>query len=124
MESQNQEKNLSKNLSQKEPDLLEIEKDLVSVLRLVYERVQWHKIAHSFDHQSDLFSHDLLQACSEDSVPEFLHRLCYSLGVQSIPSSPETVDAIRRLNAQRKEVLRYVYHNATFLVILVEDSRR
>lgn len=53
----------------------------------------------------DVFSHKIKAAAHQPTIPRFVDRLAYSLGVQS-PTDTVTAELIRRLDAQRSEVLK------------------
>ncbi len=80
------------------------EKDLAVLLKSVADRANWCRIGRRSD-WLDVFSHKIKAAAHQPSIPRFVDRLCYSLGVQS-PTDAVTAELIRRLDSQGTEVLK------------------
>lgn len=80
------------------------EKDLAVLLKSVADRANWSCIGRRSDWM-DVFSHKIKAAAHQPSVPRFVDRLCYSLGVQS-PTDAVSAELIRRLDSQGADVLK------------------
>ena len=91
----------------------EIEKDLAMLLRLVYDKANWKRIGRNSD-PMDVFSHKIKAASHQESIPRFLDKLCYSLGVQSVEVP---VDLVRRLDVQRGAVLKALRKETIFYML-------
>ncbi len=107
-------KNMSKNeLSE------ETERDVALLLKAVRDRANWKTIGRN-SYPDDVFSHKIKAAAYESSIPRFLDKLCYSLGVQSA-SVP--VDLIKRLDGNAKAVLRALAKETVYYVCLVREVK-
>lgn len=91
----------------------EVERDLAMLLRLVYDRANWKRIGRNSD-SLDVYSHKLKAASHQESIPRFLDKLCYSLGVQSVEVPTEL---IKRLDAQRNAVLKALRKETIFYML-------
>lgn len=80
------------------------EEDLAVLLKSVADRANWSRIGRKSDWM-DVFSHKIKAAAHQPSIPRFMDRLCYSLGVQS-PTDTVNAELIRRLDTQGPEVLK------------------
>lgn len=79
----------------------ETEKDILTLLRLVYDRANWKRIGRNSD-KYDVFSHKIKAASHQQNIKRFLNKLAYSLGVQSVQVPP---DLIKRLETEQTKVL-------------------
>ncbi len=90
----------------------ETEKNLVLLLKMVYDRANWKRIGKN-SYTLDVFSHKIKAASHQPSMTTFMERLCYSLGVQSIDINPGLVKKLNEesnivLKALRKETIYYM----------------
>jgi hypothetical protein len=91
----------------------EVERDLATLLRLVYDKANWKRIGRNSD-PMDVFSHKIKAASHQESLPRFLDKLCYSLGVQSVEVP---VELVRRLDANRGVVLKALRKETIFYML-------
>lgn len=90
----------------------EQEKNLTSLLKMVYDRANWNRIGRN-SYRLDVFSHKIKAASHQPTVTTFMEKLCYSLGVQSIDVNPNLVKKLNDesnvvLKALRKETIYYM----------------
>ncbi|MFA5572714.1 MAG: hypothetical protein WDA42_06370 [Candidatus Bathyarchaeia archaeon] len=95
------------------------EHDIALLLKAVHERANWKTIGRN-SYADDVFSHKIKAAAYESSIPRFLDKLCYSLGVQS---AAVPVELIKRLDADAKLVLRALAKETVYYVCLVREVK-
>ncbi len=96
----------------------ETEKDVSTLLRLVYDRVNWKRVGRKSD-RYDVFSHKIKAASHQQNIPRFLEKLCCSLGVQSVQVDAELV---KRLDAQREKVLNALRKETIYYMLLALEG--
>ena len=92
----------------------ETEKDIVLLLRAVYDRANWKTIGRR-SYALDVFSHKIKAAAYESSIPRFLDKLCYSLGVQSIDVDSALV---KKLDSLTPVICEYCGHQTGSNMVL------
>ncbi len=97
----------------------ETEKDILTLLRLVYDRADWKQIGRR-NNKYDVFSHKIKAASHQQNIKRFLNKLTYSLGVQSIPISP---DLIKRLEAEQSKVLDSLRKEQVYYVACIAEGK-
>jgi len=91
----------------------EVENDLAALLKTVYDKANWKRIGRNSD-KLDVFSHKVKAASHQESIPRFLDKLCYSLGVQSVVVP---VEVVRLLDTQRGAVLKALRKETIFYLL-------
>ena len=94
------------------------EHDVVLMLKAVYDRANWKTIGRN-SYPSDVFSHKVKATAYETSIPRFIDKLCYNLGVQSVTVD---VEVLKRLEKQCSLVLKCLAKETVYYVILVEEE--
>lgn len=92
------------------------EDDLAVLLKSVADRTNWSRIGRKSDWM-DVFSHKIKAASHQPSIPRFVDRLCYSLGVQS-PTDTVSAELLRRLDAQGAEVLKALRKETIYYMLI------
>lgn len=97
----------------------ETEKDAAVLLRAVYDRANWKAIGRN-SHALDVFSHKIKASAYESSIPRFLDKLCYSLGVQSVQIP---VELIKKMEKQNTEILKALAKETVYYVLLATEAK-
>jgi hypothetical protein len=95
----------------------ESERDLKTLLRVVFDRADWKKIARAHSRE-DIFAHKIKAAGNQQTISTFLEKLCHTLGLQSVPLDPKV---IQRLDADREAVLRAVRRETIYYMLLATE---
>ena len=95
------------------------EKDVCELLRVVFDRADWKKIARAHS-KEDIFAHKIKAAGNQQSISTFLEKLCRTLGLQSVPLDPKL---IQRLDADREAVLKAVRRETIYYMLLATEVR-
>jgi hypothetical protein len=93
------------------------EKDLVVLLRVVFDKAEWKRIARAHS-KYDIYAHKVKAAGNQGSISTFLEKLCHSLGLQSVPLDPKL---IQRLDADREAVLKAVRRETIYYMLLATE---
>ena len=97
----------------------ETEKDISTLLRLVHDRANWKRIGRNSD-KNDVYSHKIKAASHQQSIPRFMEKLCYSLGVQSIQVDTALV---KRLETEREKVLNALRKETIYYMLLALEVK-
>ena len=97
----------------------EVEQDLAALLKTVYDKANWKRIGRNSS-KLDVFSHKIKAASHQESIPRFLDKLCYSLGVQSVDVPTEV---IKQLDAQRGAVLKALRKETIFYMLTAVEVK-
>lgn len=92
----------------------ETEKDVATLLKLVYDAANWKRIGRN-SKKEDVFSHKIKAASHQQTIPRFMEKLCYSLGVQSVQAD---IVLVKRLEAQREKVLGALRKETIYYMLL------
>jgi len=83
-----------------------IEKDLVELLAIIYNRVPWGKM-NTRHNTHDIFNHRVRAASRRENLFQFVSKLCNYFGLQSLPA--DSIPVIERLRQNEEYVLNKVY---------------
>lgn len=96
----------------------ETEENLKTLLRTVYERADWRKIAGKRN-RYDIFAHKIKAASHQQSVSTFMEKLCHSLGIQSVKID---MAIIKQLEAEKEPVLKAVRRETIYYMLLALEG--
>ncbi|MEM4454444.1 MAG: hypothetical protein QXT28_07030 [Thermofilaceae archaeon] len=95
-----------------------LEEGIKTLLRAVWSRVDWRKIARGRN-RYDVFAHRVKAAAYQRNVKRFLEKLCSSLSLQSVQIHPELLKA---LEERRDEVLKALRQETIYYIMLATEG--
>jgi hypothetical protein len=97
----------------------ETEESLKTLLRIVWDSVNWKKITGGKRSKYDIYAHKIKAAGHQQSVSTFMEKLCHSLGLQSIRIDTAI---IKRLEVDCKEVLKAIRKETIYYMLLAVEG--
>jgi len=102
-----------------------LEENLTIILGTIYGRVSWKKMGSRSAY--DIFEHRLEYARYEQSIPEFIQKICDKLSIQApsySASMSDFLDAVKYCRKWEKQALHMLRTRGKLLTLLASQHNK
>ena len=106
-------------------DEYRLEGDVVTILACIYSKVKWASMGSRSSY--DIFEHRIEYARHEQSIPEFIQRLCNKLNIQAPTYGKyerDFLDAVERCRGTEEQTLHMIRTRGKLLTLLAATRSR
>lgn len=97
----------------------ETKKNMVVMLKLLYDKVDWRVIARRQD-KFAVFTRKIRASSNQESIPRFIDKMIYELSLESVAIPAQTIE---QLDQNKDAVLEALQKEVNYYVALATDWR-